>query len=347
MSVPSPLSRLWNGLRSGLRPAHRHAATFERVLGTTLDLQVVSGSPAQGLLAQQALLAEIDRLELIFSRFLPDSELNRWLTGSRQPTAVSPDLGLVLQQALDWTALSGGAFHPATEALSPLWKEAEASGAPPDVSAVLEQMRRPLYTVREAGGHWIASRLTDLPLGFNAFAKGYIADRAAAAAAAVPGVTQVLVNIGGDLQVLGPQGVRVEIADPFTLADNAAPITSVWVQGQGVATSGRARRGFLVGGQWHSHLLDPRSGQPAGGVVSATVIAPDSATADVLATIFSILDPPASLQLCLQLSVNRPGVACLLVTEGGQVHTSAHWNQHTFTPPSSLSTPTEVHHDQA
>ena len=345
--VPSPLSRLWNGLRGGIRPAHRHAATFERVLGTTLDLQVMSGSPAQGLLAQQALLAEIDRLELIFSRFLPDSELNRWLRSSG-PMPVSPDLGLVLQQALDWQALSGGAFHPATEALSPLWKEAEASGVLPDVSAVLEQMSRQLYTVAEADSHWTATRLTDLPLGFNAFAKGYIADRAAEAAAAAPGVTQVLVNIGGDLRVLGPQGVRVEIADSFTLADNAAPITSVRVQGQGVATSGRARRGFLVGGQWYSHLLDPRSGRPAEGVVSATVIAPDSATADVLATIFSILGPPASRQLSLQLPVNRPGVAFLLVTADGQVHTNACWEHYQLTtPPSRLSTPDEVHHDRA
>lgn len=215
--VPSPISQLWNGLRSGLRPAHRHAATFERVLGTTLDLQVVSGSPAQGLLGQQTLLAEIDRLELIFSRFLPDSELDRWLTGEKRSTTVSPDLGRVLQQALEWTKLSGGAFHPATEALSPLWQQAEAIGVPPDVGAVLEQMRRPLYSVQETGGHWTATRLTDLPLGFNAFAKGYVADRAAEAAAAVTGVTQVLVNIGGDLRVLGPQGVQIDIADPFTV----------------------------------------------------------------------------------------------------------------------------------
>lgn len=343
MSAPatSPISRLWNGLRGGFRPAHRHAATFERVLGTTLDLQIVAGTEGQARLAQQALLDEIDRLEQTFSRFLPESELNRWLA-TNTPTTVSLDLGEVLRQALHWQALSGGAFHPATEALSPLWKEAEASGVTPDVSAVLDEMAGPLYTVQEQAGRWTAERLTPLPLGFNAFAKGYVADRAAEAAAAVPGVTGVLVNIGGDLRVLGPQGVQVDIADPFTLADNAAPLCSIQVQGQGVATSGRARRGFQVGGVWHSHLLDPRSGQPAGGVVSASVVAPDSATADVLATVFSVLSPHENLQL----AVNLPGVACLLVTEDRQIHTSSRWDQYqTAPPPSHIPSRYEAHHD--
>ncbi|MGY2894171.1 FAD:protein FMN transferase [Deinococcus sp. UYEF24] len=337
-AAPSALSRFWHRLR----PPYRHGAAFERVLGTTLDLQIVAATQAGAVQAQKALLDEIDRLEEVFSRYLPGSELNRWLKSSG-PVPVSPELGRVLQQALAWKAFSGGAFHPATEALSPLWKEAEASGVTPDVRAVLGEMAAPLYTVQERAGHWTAERLTRLPLGFNSFAKGFIADRACDAAYAVPGVQQVLVNIGGDLRTLGPQGVQVDIADPFTLADNAAPVCSVRVQGQGAATSGRSRRGFQVDGRWYSHLLDPRSGQPAEQVISASVIAPDSATADVLATIFSVLSPHDSLQL----SVNRPGIACLLVTADGQIHTSPLWEEYQISaPPTRLFASPEVHHDQ-
>jgi thiamine biosynthesis lipoprotein len=337
-TTPSALTRFWHRLR----PPYRHSAVFERVLGTTLELQIVADTQAGAALSQNALLAEIDRLERVFSRFLPDSELNRWLK-RRGPVTVSAELGQVLQQALVWKERGGGAFHPATEVLSALWNEAEASGVPPQVGAVLAEMAGPLYTVQEQAGQWSAERLTHLPLGFNAFAKGFIADRASEAAFTTAGVSQVVVNIGGDLRVLGPQEVRVDIADPFTVADNAAPIASVRVAGQGVATSGRARRGFRVGGKWYSHLLDPRSGQPAGQVVSASVVAPDSATADVLATVFSVLSPHESLHL----SVNLPGVACLLVTESGQIHTSARWEQYQIgSPPSHLSAPTEVHHDQ-
>jgi FAD:protein FMN transferase len=251
--------------------------------------------------------------------------------------SVSPELGTVLQQALAWTQLSGGAFHPATEALSQLWREAETSGELPNVQPVLEQLQGPLYTVAQEGEHWTATRLSDLPLGFNAFAKGLIADRAAEAAFRVPGVRQVLVNIGGDLRVLGPQPVQVGMADPGTLADNAAPLSLVNVCGQGVATSGRARRGFTVNGQWHSHVLDPRSGQPAAHIISASVVAPDSASADVLATIFSILGPQGSLRLADSL----PGVACLLVGQHGQVFRNARWTdlEVSSAPSSSRSAP--------
>ena len=303
------------------------------MLGTTLEVQILATGQAQAIRAQQALLAEIDRLELIFSRFLPHSELNRWLKSSG-PVSVSAELGQVLQQALIWKELSGGAFHPATEALSLLWKAAEVSGVPPEVSAVLDEMAQPLYTVQEqAGQHgqvsqWTAERHTHLPLGFNAFAKGFIADLSCEAALAAAGVSQVVVNIGGDLRVLGPRGVRVDIADPFTLADNAAPIAGVRVQNMGAATSGRARRGFLVGGVWHSHVLDPRSGQPAGQqqagqVISASVVAGSSASADVLATIFSVLGPADSLRLTDSLA----GVACLLVDHSGQQYRNALWTQ--------------------
>ncbi|GGJ84787.1 FAD:protein FMN transferase [Deinococcus aquiradiocola] len=302
----------------------RHAAVLEGVLGTTLDLQVVAGTSGQARAAQAALLAEIDRLEGVFSRFRPDSELNRWLATSGGQVPVSADLGGVLREALHWTERSGGAFHPATEALSPLWRAAEQSGVPPAQDAldvVLRQMRGPLYRVQEEGGAWTATHLTPLPLGFNAFAKGHIADRAALAALGVPGVTQVLVNLGGDLRVLGPQPVTVDIADPSTLADNAAPLCRVRVQDAGVATSGRARRGFRVGGTWYSHLLDPRSGQPLARVVSASVTAPSSAVADVLATVLSVLPPADGLAFVRDV----PGCACLLVEADGTVHRSARW----------------------
>jgi FAD:protein FMN transferase len=327
-----------------VRPPFRHVAHFEQVLGTTLELQIVAGQPAQAEAAQHALLAEIARLELIFSRFLPQSELNRWLASSGEAVPVSPELGSVLQQALAWISFSGGAFHPASEALSALWKQAEASGERPDVQPLLDQMKQPPYTVAHetinpAGDHrgerWTATKLTPLPLGFNAFAKGFIADRAAELASAAAGVRQVVVNIGGDLRCLGPGQVRVDIADPGTLADNAAPVSVVQVCQQGVATSGRARRGFTVNGQWHSHLLDPRTGQPADDVVCASVVAPDSASADVLATIFSILEPQESLRLADLL----PDMACLLIDKRGQLFRNARWTELETSPAPKLLWP--------
>jgi hypothetical protein len=113
---------------------------------------------------------------------------------------------------------------------------------------------------------------------------------------------------------------RVAIADPFHAEENAAPLTVIFVRNQAVATSGNYRRGFQIGDQWYSHIIDPRTGQPVDHVVSATVVAPSSTDADALATICNVLPTAESLAF-----VESQDAACLLVTRDGQQLKSAGW----------------------
>jgi len=158
----------------------------------------------------------------------------------------------------------------------------------------------------------------EVPLNLNAFAKGFIVDRAAQEASAC-GALAVLVNLGGDLRHLGITDVPVNVMNPFAPYDNAAPLVRVSLHQQGLAMSGGSFRGFQVGPERFSHLLDPRTGYPVDQVVGATVQAATCADADVLATAFSVLRPAESLALSAQL----PGVACLLVSQDGQRQRSA------------------------
>lgn len=184
------------------------------------------------------------------------------------------------------------------------------------------------YTLKLKDGKYFARPLTLVSLSFNAIAKGYIVDLAGKAAQSVAGVSDVLINIGGDLRHLahlgnleslgnsrslenfGSQRVQVDIADPRSSAQNIPPIAHIQIHNQAVASSGHHLRGFQVGETWYSHLLDPRTGYPVPARISASVIADDSATADVLATIFSILPPLKSLEIANQL----PRVGCMLVS---------------------------------
>ncbi|WP_425145025.1 FAD:protein FMN transferase [Deinococcus sp.] len=308
--LPTPL------LRSLRRPRLvQRAAHFQGVLGTSLEVQVQATSNELARQAVQAALDEIARLERVFSRFDPGSELNRWLNDPLW--TASEELCGLLRRAETWRALTGGAFHPGAEALTRLWREAEAQGQPPDgaaISAVLARLDLPVWS-EEAG--WRPA----LPLNLNAFAKGYIVDRAAHSAR-LAGASAVLVNIGGDLRHLPSDphdvGVPVDLMNPFAPYANAAPLTRLHLHGGGLATSGGAFRGFTVGDARHSHLLDPRSGQPVKAVVSATVLAPTCADADALATALSVLEPADSLALTATLD----GVECLLVTADGRCRSS-------------------------
>lgn len=93
----------------------------------------------------------------------------------------------------------------------------------------------------------------------------------------MPGITAVGMNVGGDMRLLRhPESDwvwRVGIADP---QDAGRMLAVLALESGAVATSGTAERG--------AHILDPRTGMPAAGVLSATIVAGDLATADVWAT---------------------------------------------------------------
>ena len=148
-------------------------------------------------------------------------------------------------------------------------------------------------------------------------------DQAANRALAVPGVASVVLNIGGDLVVRGDRTESVALANPRADAENEKPLAQLAVQNRAVATSGDYRRGVLVEGAWQSHIVDPRTGNPARAVISATVVHPDASTAGALATAFNVLPPADSAQLAATL----PGTDYLLVTREGQFFTSPGWGQ--------------------
>jgi len=292
-----------------LNRPRRRLRRLEGVLGTALELQLLAGSTPQLSDAERALLAELDRLELIFSRFLPDSELNR-LQAGRQPNApLSPDLAALLSQAQHFMTLTGGAFHPASDTLARLWASGEPE--PGQLNRVLEQMRCPLWTL---SGNRVTLH-SDLGLNFNAHAKGYITDRAALAAFQSPGVREVVLNIGGDVCHIGQRSVPVGIEAPGELADNRAPLLFVNIRNQAVATSGQAHRG--------RHLFDPRSGQPTAAARTVSVLAPTCAEADALSTAFCVLDPGESLALADSL-----GNIGVLILDDSQQLSNAFWQHH-------------------
>ena len=92
-----------------------------------------------------------------------------------------------------------------------------------------------------------------------------------------------------------------------------------------VATSGRARRWFEVGGRRWSRVLDPRTGQPVDHTASATVVAPDAATADVLATVASVLAPSETMAFATDLRAEGLPVSCLVVDRDGTQNRSDGW----------------------
>lgn len=304
--------------RTGLYVSH-----YENVLGTSLQIKVKTGSETQAAVAEAAALHEIERLSHILSGYDPASEFSRWMRTSGQPVSVSKELYEVLDLFDQWRNRSNGALDASAQVISQLWKEAAARQNLPTEEAIQQavtQVRTKHWQLDAAAQ--TATHTSQTPLVLNSFAKSYIIQHASDAAKAVNGVDAVLVNIGGDIVVSGDHAETIRVSDPKADAENDAPLDRLLLNNRAVATSGNYRRGTNIHGRWYSHIVDPRTGMPAGEVISATVVSPKATDAGALATAMNVLSPEQGAALAAGI----PGTEYLLVTKEGKQIKSAGWD---------------------
>lgn len=285
----------------------------DHVLGTSLDLAVVARKPVAAALAIDAARTEIARLDRILSGWRSDSELIALNAADEMP--VSSDLFAVIAACERWRTISGGAYSARIGKLLTAC-DAALAGRIQNADVRLEPATRTIHRPR------------DVVFAVDGLAKGYVIDRALAAAACVPGVDGMMVDIGGDLKCWGAspdgKGWRIGVVEPGEAFDNAVPRSHLLVNNQAVATSGRSSRGQLT--------LTPSTGR-ASHIAYATVVADHAADADALATAFSVLPPEQSLALADRL----PGVAARLVGSDGSQAVSGRWRQFCAAVPGQLA----------
>ncbi len=299
-----------------------YLAQTDHVLGTSLDLKIVARSYAAAVQAEATIRSEIDRLTLVLSSHQPDSEFSRWQASLHRAVPVSADLLAVLTLFEHWQTQTGRVINAAAAGINQLWQQAAQHGTIPsdaDLTQAVAMTNQP---------HWLldpvnktATRLTNSPLQLHTFTKSYVLEQAANRALALPDISGVVLNSGGDLVVRGAWTESVLVADPRAHAENDRPVARLAVNNRAVATSGGYRRGVQIGTDWFSHLVNPLTGWPTAATTSATVIHPDAVTAGALATAFAVLSPAESEQLAAIV----PHTDYLLVTANGQTLQSSTW----------------------
>lgn len=255
------------------------------VMGTTAEVQVGGlADPAPVLDAAFAALTRVDDTMSLWK----ESELTR-LNDNGHGRA-STDLLAVLRHALDVARASGGAFDPTIE---PLVRAAGGLGAPRRRLRASE--RRAL--IARVGFSRVqidleTSEVTLAPgtrLDFGGIAKGHAADLALEALRRA-GATRGLVNLGQSS--IGAFGEELAIDARNPERRGAPPWASFRVTDGAVSTSG--------GDQQPGHILDPKTGRPAGGVLAATVVARTGIEADALSTAVYVLGAEKGLRLLEQ-----------------------------------------------
>lgn len=259
------------------------------VMGTVADLAVVHRDVTYAQAAISAAIGRLRMVETVMTRFQPTSDVgraNRRAAG--EGVLVTPETATVLQAALGWASRTGGTFDPALGGASELWDVGRRT-APPASESVHRFVARGLYRGLDmstwSGRPAVRFTQPDLEIDLGGIAKGYGVDGAVAELREW-GITDALVNVGGDLYAMGRSADgspwRIGVRSPDA-ADQL--VAQFELEDAAVATSGDYLQYFDYHGRRYHHLLDPATAEPRVSTMrSITIQAADCMTADAAAT---------------------------------------------------------------
>ncbi len=231
--------------------------------------------------------AECQRYEDLLSKTVEGSDVWNLNHAGGKRIQVSPETREILEKALEYSALSEGAFDITIGACVDLWDfTGEGMGRLPNETALAQAAEKVGWAqidMDEEGVLLPAGVTIDL----GAIAKGYITDRIADFMRQ-RGVESGFLNFGGNVLAIGgkPDGTdwNIGIQDPRGLQQQAV-VGAVPVRDQAVVTSGIYERGFDLDGVRYHHILDTATGWPVQNeLAGVSIIAPDAFDADTLST---------------------------------------------------------------
>ncbi|CAG1772279.1 FAD:protein FMN transferase [uncultured bacterium] len=253
------------------------------------------------------------RLDSLFSLYIDDSPL---LQINRSENAVLPaEIAELLSVSMKVYDQTGGAFDPAIGALTELWGFEKDSMHLPGKDSITAVMQLSGADKIEVRGDTLIKPL-GVHLNFGAIAQGYGAD-VICRILEREGFDDYLVNSGGEVRQNGDWLVGVRHP-----RDEHETLYSLNLQNKAAATSGDYERYFVLNGKRFHHILDPKTGYPATGCQSVTVIAKTAAEADALATGVFVLGPKKGLEIIEQ----NPDAATLIITSDGTELQSKRFN---------------------
>ncbi len=288
-----------------------------KAMGSPCELHLYGKTAADCDAAEALARTEIDRLEAKFSRYRGDSLTAKINASAGDPSGVEVDeeTATLLDYADTAFRESDGAFDVTSGILRRVWDF--KSGRVPsrrDVKALLPMVgwqrvrwERPRLVLPKSG----------MQVDFGGYVKEYTADRVAALLREA-GVESGLVDLGGDLAVVGPHpdgsAWRVGIRDPRA---RGRAIAQVALAGGGLASSGDYERFIEIDGTRYAHILDPRTGWPVTSLAAVSVVADHCLVAGTASTVAMLLGERGGSQWLEEL-----GLPHVRVDQHGEVRGS-------------------------
>lgn len=287
-----------------------------RTMGTYASIVVVTSDSVRTAAVATRAMAEFWRIDSLMSNWTTTSEVARVnRVAARAATPVEPEVARVIDAALTIGRQSEGAFDITVEPLVRAWGFIGGPRHVPSDSAAAAAAR----LVGSSRLHFDpATRLLrfdrdGMRIDLGGIAKGHAVDVVADSLRA-HGVTDALVNLSGNMLAIGrPAGReswRIGVRDPRDRMPYFARLDLH--SGEGISTSAKYEQFVAQNGRTYGHIMDPRIGRPADGLIGVTVIAPTAMIADGWSTSLFVLGPVDGVRTARE----RADVAAILIQPG-------------------------------
>jgi thiamine biosynthesis lipoprotein len=274
--------------------ARVHVEEFAQTMGTTFAVEIYGGDRNRAKDCAVRALDEARRLDRLLSNYIPGSEISKVNAGAAvSPVPVSRETFKLLRACIRYSQKSEGTFDITVGSLMKVWGFYRGSGRLPSPAEIEAAEKDVGYRNLQLDQARLTVRFhrPGLNLDPGGVGKGYAVDRMVRVLRRL-GVTSALVSAGGSsIYGIGappddPRGWLVSIQDP---RDEHATVADVYLKNKSLSTSGSYEKFFWAEGKLYSHIMDPRTGRPAAGIISVSVIAPHTLDSEVWAKPYYIL----------------------------------------------------------
>ncbi|MDA8746546.1 FAD:protein FMN transferase [Rubripirellula amarantea] len=243
-------------------------------------------------------LESLDDIEAKLTVYRPSSEVSRINQGGQQWTKVSAETFSIIEKAILWSTQTNGAFDISAGPLIEAWGFTQRSGRKPNQAQIETALQQVGYQFIELDVDTRRVRFAKPGMSINlgAIGKGEALD-CVKRYLMHAGVDDFLIH-GGSSSVVarGDQFPGSELGWAVGIAHPTKPkhrLAGVWLKNASVATSGSGKQFFHHKGKRFGHVIDPRTGYPAGDLLSLTVLTNSAADADAMATGLFVAGTPS------------------------------------------------------
>ena len=291
------------------------------MLGSPLEITVVANDTIQGNQYIDLAITEVKRIEYLISDWIPSTQISQVnKNAGSKPVKVDKEVFDLVGRAIKVSQITSGAFDISYASMDKIWKFDGSMKAMPTEEAIKKSVSKIGYKniILDSKEQTIFLKNEGMKLGLGGIGQGYIADKVKELLFS-KGCTSGIVNVSGDINAWG----RQQDGNPWTVGivnplNKNKVFATFPLEDSAVETSGNYEKYVIFNGIRYSHIIDPRTGYPAQGVVSVSVFAKQTEIADALATGIFVMGVEVGIDLVNQLK----GVECIMVDDKGKIHSS-------------------------